>query len=209
MWPFKKKKSPSQAMKESLESKPMFSYKMLEPFNVIDIDTVLERGEQEEYGKCRLLCENDRYQFYGFKPALLKLVSEEYVLRRSKEKNNDVVFWGESADISCIFCNHLFQVDRDLIGTNFLLCKNIDTGNLKKHYWFSEFGGYNGHFMSRDFVNEMYIYDKKLTLDVGRLNCDFHNKDEHFKNETDYILTVDLIGGEFVPTKVEVLRDKA
>ena len=198
--PLRKMFSPILAfiMKLKLEKKPIYKYKMMEKFTAVNVHNVVLNGASSCFGKIRLIAQTEEYLFYGFTPKLLRYLSNEYVLRKSVKKPNEVVYFGKSYKNSCIFENKLFQFEDKLnVWQNIALCKDIHTGETNEYSWFRPAKLTNGHFSNHDYINKFFIDGDKLVFDVGRYNGNFENQDPTYSFKTDYFLIVEKDGDEF------------
>lgn len=197
-------------MKKSLDKKPIFDYKFKEPFRLVSINQITKNNGKTEYGKCRYLFSDENYKYYGFTPELSKFVSGEYILRADKENEENIVFFGKSSDLCCLFCNHIFLFDRSMLSNNTVSCIDIDNGNEEKYSWFNIPGGYAGHFTDHDKIKSIHTdyKEKVMVIEVVHMKCDFLNNGIGIIEE--YTLFVKEENGKFVAEKIvfqEVKRE--
>ena len=194
-----KKPSPSvRYMMKALEEKPLYKYEMLEPFTIADIEEIL--SNQTAFGRCRLIAETEEYWFYGFTPQLSQFTSGEYVLRRSKTNTDQVQYFGESRELTCVYDKWLCQANHDSAGPWLgkpVIIKNIENGETNECRWFHPSEGFRGHFIQYDYINRMFIDDSHLVFDVGRYKGDFHNRDDSYDYTAEYYLVVEWKDGDF------------
>lgn len=188
-------------MQKSLEVKPMFKYKILEPFEIVSIGDITDNFGLTNYGTCRLILETENYRFYGFCPTLLRFASSEYILREEKGSANSLVYFGTSADFICAFSGCLFLADRYMMSTHSLLCRDIETGAEERYAWFDLPGGFKGHFIDHDEISEIYIDGNAMIIHVKRAKCNFRNDVEYYESE--YTLRVKKVGNKFEALRSE------
>lgn len=199
----------AQAMMEELAKKPMFKYNMLEPFSAVDMETVFSAGAESIFGRWRLLCENDEFGFFGFTPRLLKFVSGEHVLRRSKTKPSEFSYFGESRQLSCLVGNYLLQTDRKITGRPILLCKNVFSGAISQPEVFRFAAGYGGHGTTCDYINKIKVIGDTAVFEIGRYHGAFNNIDANYTGKSDYELWVSYTDDGLVCKSMLVPMERA
>lgn len=188
-------------MKSDLQKKPMFNYKILEPFNLVCIEEITENGGNTEFGRCRLLGDTTDYYFYGFTPVLKEFVSEEYILRESKYDDSNVVFFGQSSELFYIFSGYIFLAEKSMYNKNTIVCRNVENGVEFEYEWFDLPAGFRGHFVDHDEIMNVYDTNGTMTIEVQRAKCAFNNYVEEYVGR--YKLNVRRVGEQFIATRIE------
>ena len=159
-----------------------------------------------EGSKCFAIAESENYIFYNY--GCYPDGSGGCNLRQNKDNPQKVVFFGKSRRMSCIFHDHLVQVDSSAYGTElYLWTKDIHTGKERIYPWFGKYDipTGRGSRYDQDSVLGMSI-DKEndsIIIDVRRHFCEFADPDdlEYVCNaDTNYKLIVKFKNGEFVAT---------
>lgn len=175
------------AMKKSLDRKAMFEYKMLEKFNLVDLDMVMQF--QEDFGRCRVIAENETYWFYGFTPQTSQGMSYyEYILRQDKREKR-TVFFGEAGKENFLYDGHIVQFYNDSFKDN-IIFTNCESGKKIEYKWLRPTKSANGHFISYDRINRVSIQGCEVVFEVGRHKGDFHNYTLTDGKKTEYLLLV-------------------
>jgi len=146
-----------------LFSKEIRDYKIMERYRK-SLDAFYEFGETEKY---RLLMDK-------------KL--KQYILRQDKDNPKKVVYLGWMRGKYCIFHNRIFYINTISytgIAENPLNYIDVETGNSGKMSVLSNKGFWLAmHWHCQDVVNEFYIKEDALVIDVTRYNENSHNEKE-------------------------------
>jgi hypothetical protein len=91
-----------------------------------------------EGSKCFAIAETEDYIFYNY--GCYPDGSGGCNLRQSKKNPRKVVFFGKARTMTCVFHDHLVQVDSTSSRTElYLWTKNIHTGKEKMYSWFGKY----------------------------------------------------------------------
>ena len=159
-----------------------------------------------EGSKCFAIAESVDYIFYNY--GCYPDGSGGCNLRQNKDNPKKVVFFGKSRMMSCIFHDHLVQVDSSAYGTElYLWTRDVHTGKERIYPWFGKHSipverssSYN-----QDSILGMSIDEEidALKIEVRRQFCEFADPadPENICNaDTNYNLIVKYQNGEFVAT---------
>ncbi len=195
----------------ALPTKEVYRHKMLERC-WIDIDKI-----NRHYGKgkiktnfsgqqelCKIVAEDEKYWFYSYRNY--SDGSGGYILRRDKKSKDNITFFGQCKKFNVIFHNYLFQADkRAESGTPHITATNITTGDIQNfNQWLSDekimlILGHFGRFYGKDFIDDMYISNDKLNLEISRAKS--VNSQNGFEYEYKYKIIVEYKDYEFVISK--------
>ena len=197
--------------------KDIFEYNMLERVR-INIEKKNEKylknrtGEDYEYymqrDYCELILETEEFNFYTY--MNYGDGGGGYILRQEKSKKKNIVFFGESQRLNCIFHNFLFQVSEDqAFKLGGITGRDIYTGELYNFDWLSKktrmvYIHNVGHQYRQDYVDDIFVKDDDLIFNVTRKKSDskYNQKDDPFDIDTKYKIVVKFVNGCFKATSV-------
>jgi hypothetical protein len=152
---------------------------------------------------CKLIAENEKYTFYNY--GCFEDSSGGVNIRKSNSNPKDVVFFGKARTYSCIFHNHLVQVDSSVhSGHQYLWIRHIDTGVEQIFPWFEPDDGSTISAFIKDYVQDMRLdsAEDKLIISVSRKPCSFVNAENEenpwYNIECTYSLVVSCENDRFI-----------
>lgn len=194
----------------SLVKEP-YEYKILEKYP-IDIAATNRLFEQknlpDRIGRGRECCERIgeslRYIFYRYRSH--SDGSGGYILRQAKDSSKDVVYFGTSQAMQCIFDEKLFLVNgrsTPYSRNHYVLCRDVETGQEERCYWFGKGQCYleqpqpwGRQTYCQDFVRKMFVCNKSLAFEVLRYKDGTICNKGHSENiEAVYMLYINYVNG--------------
>ncbi|MBQ5608295.1 MAG: hypothetical protein IIU86_04650 [Oscillospiraceae bacterium] len=159
--------------------------------------------EEWHQASCFAIAETDDYIFYNY--GCFPDGSSGCNLRQNKDNPKKVVFFGKSRMLSCIFHDHLVQVDWSAYGTElYLWTRDVHNGKERIYPWFGKYAipTGTGSRYDQDSVLDMRVDKEKdaIIIDVRRTFCDFADSEdsEYICNaDTVYTLVVTYKNGQF------------
>ena len=159
-----------------------------------------------EGSKCFAIAESENYIFYNY--GCYPDGSGGCNLRQNKDNPKKVVFFGKARMMSCIFHDHLVQVDTSAYGTElYLWTKDVHTGKERIYPWFGKYDipTGRGSRYDQDNVLGMWVDNERdaVIIEVRRSFCESADSSdpEYVCNaDTRYNLIVKYTNGEFVAT---------
>lgn len=182
------------------KKKALYKYDMLEKYK-IDIEKVISERETI----IEKICESNNYIFYKFREKDATL-SDLYIIRQNKDNKKKVVFFGNYEELVCVYKEHLFLTKKsgELNRFDYITCINVETGNVRKYKWKSQYGslsvinGY-GRFYNQDEVKKMYVKEEKLIMEIHREKTTSKEAESYeYNKDMDYILYIEKKGNDFV-----------
>ena len=197
--------------KDNALKKPISSYMVGEPFDLVKIDYVLSLGETNEFGSCYLQLENEEYEFYGYLPPERNAVQirncPHYLLMRHKADPSKVVFMGKWGPLTCLYCNHLFDIPSDITKdiSQCLRCVDIRSGEPTEVIFGFELyfaPGIRGHYISSYHINSMKLDNDRIIVDIGENPVNFHNSFSGNHVPTAMYFTISIFREDFFAEKL-------
>lgn len=180
-----------------LSKKKLSEYSVLDTVDHQDIEILTQYNRENNLKLPTIICETEKYDFMKFDRSLISPYCS-CIFRISKENPNDIRFMGTVDKICFILSNCILSTE-----TKFskLYSTNIETGEIQEYCWARETSGYNGHFMSYDYIKEANVVGDHAELLIGRYRGGFRNESLE-PTEKDHLLLIEPTNGGFRLTRV-------
>ena len=167
---------------------------MMEICRIPDINSI-----DSEY--CTKLIDAGIYSFFVYD---ISKYSGKCLLRYNCQ-SGEVVYFGKCYEFNCVYKGYLFSANKhsDARKEHRVIARHVVSGKEETYFWFSPGTIWNGGTYCQDSVNQLYIDNDALIIEVHRTKTFDFPKEyskytlSKYNANTDYIITVTYIDGKF------------